>query len=103
MLFLGLYLCEFAQLRPGDQRMLTMTEVDGCSYRVIAQAFEMPPANVKVAIFRSRQRIHRGMAEALAALERMELEPTAAPASIPARIRPLRAPLRVPRRAAAPA
>lgn len=70
VLCLALYLRQFERLRPREQCVMTLAEVDGCCYRDIAEALGMPFANVKMSVFRSRRRIHRGMAEALAALAR---------------------------------
>jgi RNA polymerase sigma factor (sigma-70 family) len=61
LLFLGLYLAHFCRLAPRMQRVLTLAEVECWSYRAIAGEFGMPTAHVKMLVYRSRQRIYRGM------------------------------------------
>ena len=77
LLFLALYLAHFERLPRHAQRILTGVEVEGRSYRELADAARLPVTNLKMVVFRSRRRIFRGMAESLAALERQEpaLEP----------------------------
>lgn len=70
VLFLELYLRQFSRLSAREQRALTLAEIEGWCYRDIARDLGMSIANVKVLIYRSRQRICRGMSDALAELGR---------------------------------
>ncbi|HEX6811996.1 MAG TPA: RNA polymerase sigma factor [Planctomycetota bacterium] len=80
VLFLDLYLLQFSRLAPKEQRALTLAEIEGWCYRDIARDLGRTVANVKVLIFRSRQRLWRGMAELLAELGRVDLVGNEAPA-----------------------
>lgn len=75
LLFLSLYLHEYERLRPRERRLLHLAEVDGRCYREIAARVHMQTANVKVAVFRVRQRLHRGMAELLAVMAGADVAP----------------------------
>jgi RNA polymerase sigma factor (sigma-70 family) len=68
VLFLGLYLREYGRLRPRDRRLLHLVEVDGASYREVADQTGMATPNVKVAVFRARQHLYRGIGELLATM-----------------------------------
>jgi RNA polymerase sigma factor (sigma-70 family) len=68
LLFLGLYLAQFERLSPTMQRMLTLVEIHGSSYRDTARELGRTPASLKVAIFRARRRILDGMQHALVTL-----------------------------------
>jgi RNA polymerase sigma factor (sigma-70 family) len=72
MLFLGLYLSSFGRLPQRMQRVLTLAEVDCRRYRAIASELDIPAAHVKMLVYRSRQRILRGMAAALTALAELK-------------------------------
>ena len=81
VLFLELYLRQFSRLSAREQRALTLAEIEGWCYRDIARELCMSVANVKVLIYRSRQRICRGMSDALAELGRSLLAADEAPAA----------------------
>jgi RNA polymerase sigma factor (sigma-70 family) len=68
LLFLALYLAQFERLSPKTQRMLTLVEIHGSSYRDTAREVGRTPASLKVAIFRARRRILDGMQDALVTL-----------------------------------
>lgn len=65
ILYLNLYLVQFQNLSPKEQRALTLVEVEGASYRDAAAALGIRLENLKMVIFRGRRRILRGMAECL--------------------------------------
>jgi RNA polymerase sigma factor (sigma-70 family) len=62
VLYLQLYLANFERLTPRERRVLTMVEVDGMPYRDAAMAVGVRPENLKMIVFRGRQKICRGMA-----------------------------------------
>jgi DNA-directed RNA polymerase specialized sigma24 family protein len=68
VLFLGIYLIHYEKLSPKMKRALARVEIDGRSYRDTAEELGMPSANFKVAVFRARRKILRGMSDSLAAL-----------------------------------
>ena len=70
VLYLQLYLAHFARLSPRERMALTMVEVDGMPYRGVAAALGIRPENLKMVVFRSRQKIHRGMQRQLQQAER---------------------------------
>lgn len=72
LLFLSLYLVQFGRLSQKEQRALTLVEVEGNGYRETAAQLGVCIANLKMVIFRARKRVARGIAEALAALDRQE-------------------------------
>lgn len=70
MLYLSLYLLHFQRLSPREQRALTAVEVEGLHYREVAAELGLRLENLKMVIFRGRQKIFRGMAETLAVISR---------------------------------
>lgn len=70
LLYLGLYLANFDRLTPRERRVLTLVEVDGMPYRDAAHVLGVRPENLKMIVFRSRQKICRGMTRQLAQSER---------------------------------
>ncbi|MBM3973275.1 MAG: sigma-70 family RNA polymerase sigma factor [Planctomycetes bacterium] len=70
LLYLHVYLANFERLSPSERRVLTLVEVDGLPYRDVARALGVRPENLKMIVFRSRQRIYRGMARQFAQSER---------------------------------
>ena len=68
VLYLCLYLAHFRHLSKREQRALTMAEIQGRSYLDIANALGIRFQNVRMVIFRSRQRILRGLSESLTTL-----------------------------------
>jgi RNA polymerase sigma-70 factor (ECF subfamily) len=87
VLFLSLYLLHFRRLSPKEQRALTLAQVEGWSYREIADELGTCVANLKMMIYRSRRRICHGMAESLAELGRGEFSGSQTPAPARARAR----------------
>lgn len=67
-LFLMLYLAQFQRLPARQQRGLALAEVEGKRYRDIGVELGIAEGQVKMLVFRSRQRIFRGLQQALAAL-----------------------------------
>lgn len=65
VLYLQLYLAHFARLSPRERMALTMVEIDDMPYRDVAAALGIRPENLKMVVFRSRQKIHRGMQQQL--------------------------------------
>lgn len=70
LLYLSLYLLHFHRLSPREQRALTAVEVEGLHYREVAAELGLRLENLKMVIFRGRQKIFRGMAETLAVISR---------------------------------
>lgn len=70
VLYLSLYLLHFERLSPREQRALTMVEVEGRHYRDAAAELGIRLENLKMVVFRGRQKIFRGMGETLAAISR---------------------------------
>lgn len=70
LLYLSLYLLHFGRLSPREQRALTMVEVEGRHYRDAAAELGIRLENLKMVVFRGRQKIFRGMGETLAAISR---------------------------------
>ncbi len=70
LIYLQLYLASFELLTPRERRVLTLVEVDGMPYRDAARALGVRPENLKMIVFRSRQKICRGMARQFAQSER---------------------------------
>lgn len=70
LLYLHLYLASFERLTPRERRVLTMVEIDDMPYRDVAFALGVRPENLKMIVFRSRQKICRDMARQLAQAER---------------------------------
>lgn len=70
LLYLHLYIANFERLTPRERRVLTLVEVDGMPYRDAARALGVRPENLKMIVFRSRQKICRGMARQFAQSER---------------------------------
>jgi len=68
VLFLAIYLIHYQRLSPKMQQALTRVEIEGRSYRDTAEELGMAAANFKVAVFRARRRILRGMGQSLAAM-----------------------------------
>lgn len=68
VLYLNLYLLQFAHLSAKEQRALTMVEVEGVPYKAAADALGIRLENLKMVIFRGRRKILRGMAEQLSLL-----------------------------------
>lgn len=66
VLYLNLYLFHFAQLSARERMVLTMVEVDGLPYRDAAAVLGIRPENLKMVVFRGRQKIQRAMAQHLA-------------------------------------
>jgi RNA polymerase sigma factor (sigma-70 family) len=66
VLYLQLYLVHFAQLSARERMVLTMVEVDGLPYRDAAAVLGIRPENLKMVVFRGRQKILRAMAQHLA-------------------------------------
>ncbi|KAA3611672.1 MAG: RNA polymerase sigma factor [Planctomycetota bacterium] len=60
-LYLQLYLEAFRSLSPREKRVLHLTEVEGLPYREIAPLVGGRPANMKMIVFRARQRIFQRM------------------------------------------
>ncbi|MFO0277828.1 MAG: RNA polymerase sigma factor [Planctomycetota bacterium] len=76
VLYLQLYLFHFAQLSARERRVLTMVEIDGMPYRDAAAALGIRPENLKMVVFRGRQKIQRAMAQHLAPAAR-DVQPAA--------------------------
>ena len=68
VLYLNLYLLQFAHLSAKEQHALTMVEVEGVPYKAAADALGIRLENLKMVIFRGRRKILRGMAEQLSLL-----------------------------------
>ena len=68
LIYLNLYLLHFSKLSPKEQRALTMVEVEDRPYRDAAAELGIRLENLKMVIFRSRQKIFRGMSQTLAAM-----------------------------------
>jgi|LakMenEpi03Aug12_release.lakeMendotaPanAssembly.Ray.scaffolds.fasta_scaffold54994_5 RNA polymerase sigma factor (sigma-70 family) len=66
VLYLQLYLFHFAKLSARERRALTMVEIDGLPYRDAAAVLGIRPENLKMVVFRGRQKIQRAMAHHLA-------------------------------------
>lgn len=65
LIYLNLYLHQFRQLSPKEQKALSMVEVDGASYKTTADALGIRLENLKMVIFRGRKKIFRGLAQSL--------------------------------------
>jgi RNA polymerase sigma factor (sigma-70 family) len=98
VLYLQLYLFHFAQLSARERMVLTMVEIDGMPYRDAAAVLGIRPENLKMVVFRGRQKIQRGMANQLA---RAAQDAGAVAADRPGRS-PVRAPVRSPGRSGSP-
>jgi RNA polymerase sigma factor (sigma-70 family) len=68
LLYLNLYLLHFGKLSPKEQRALTMVEIEDRPYRDAAAELGIRLENLKMVIFRGRQKIFRGMSQTLAAM-----------------------------------
>lgn len=68
LLYLGLYLRHFQALSDRERRALSLVEVEGWSYRDTAADLGIRLENLKMVIFRGRQKIFRGMERSLAEL-----------------------------------
>jgi RNA polymerase sigma factor (sigma-70 family) len=66
--FLWVYLEAWSGLLSRDRRALELVEVDGLDYARAASHLAVRPPNMKMIVFRSRQRLARRMAELFAAL-----------------------------------
>lgn len=66
-LLLGIYLHCYQLLSGRDREVLRLVEVDGLKYREVGRLLRTQPANVKMLVFRARQRLFRRMGELLAA------------------------------------
>jgi RNA polymerase sigma factor (sigma-70 family) len=66
LIYLELYMVNFANLSPREQRALTIVEVEGRSYRDAAAELGIRLENLKMVIFRGRRKIFRGMELSLA-------------------------------------
>lgn len=81
-LFLAHYLHQYERLPARAQRLLQLAEVEGRCYRDIARELGVAEPQVKVMVFRSRQRIHRGLAAAFdGAAPAAAAQPPAQPSS----------------------
>jgi len=74
LLYLHLYLASFERLASRERRVLTLVEIDGMPYRDAARALGVRPENLKMIVFRSRQKVCRGMARQFALAERHAAE-----------------------------
>lgn len=72
VLFLGLYLVHFGRLSAKEQLALTMVEIERRSYRDAAIGLGLSVPNLRMVIYRARQRMRRDLNESLAQLHRME-------------------------------
>lgn len=68
LIYLNLYLLHFEQLTPKEKTALTMVEVDGASYKAVADHLGIRLENLKMVIFRGRRKVLRGMTRSLADL-----------------------------------
>lgn len=68
LLYLNLYLLHFGKLSPKEQRALTMVEIEDRPYRDAAAELGIRLENLKMVVFRGRQKIFRGMSQTLAAM-----------------------------------
>ena len=59
--FLDAYLEQYGQRSPRERRALAMIEVEGLSYKEAAARLGIRLANLKMMIFRARQKILRGI------------------------------------------
>lgn len=71
VLYLELYRRHFAELSEREQRALTLVEVEGWSYRHTAAELGIRLENLKMVVFRGRQKIFRGMERSLAELQKL--------------------------------
>ncbi|MEZ5980036.1 MAG: RNA polymerase sigma factor [Planctomycetota bacterium] len=67
-LLLRVYLAAWGDLVPRDRRALELVEVEGLDYRTAAGELAVRAPNMKMIVFRSRQRLVRRMAELFAEL-----------------------------------
>ncbi len=61
LLLLQLYLAAYRGLSPRDQKVMHMTEVRGLSYAQVADDLQLRRDNVKMIMFRARQRLRAAM------------------------------------------
>jgi RNA polymerase sigma factor (sigma-70 family) len=61
------YAAAFAALAPRDQRALTLVEVEGRTYREVADELGVGLSNTKMIVFRARQRLRARLERALGA------------------------------------
>lgn len=69
MLFLLQYQRAYAQLSERDQRALRLIELEGCSYRDAGAELQVGHSNMKMIVFRARQRIQLRMRRAMGEAE----------------------------------
>lgn len=67
LFFLGVYNDAFSRLSPRDRRALELVEVEGLSYAEAGARLAVGPSNMKMIMFRARQRLHERMAASLSA------------------------------------
>lgn len=65
--YLNLYLLQYRQRSPKEQRALAMVELEGASYRETAAELGIRIETLKMLIFRVRRKIERGVARHLSA------------------------------------
>lgn len=64
---LAVYSDAFSRLSPRDRRALELVEVEGLSYAEAGARLAVGPSNMKMIMFRARQRLHERMAASLSA------------------------------------
>jgi RNA polymerase sigma-70 factor (ECF subfamily) len=65
LLFLEHYATAYAELSERDRAALALVELDGCSYAEAGRLLRVGSSNMKMIMFRSRQRIQRHMGRAM--------------------------------------
>ena len=78
LLFLNLYLLHYEQLSEREKLALRLVEVEDVPYRTAAEQLGIRLENLKMVVFRGRQRIYRGMHQSL---ERMHAGKPVLPSS----------------------
>jgi DNA-directed RNA polymerase specialized sigma24 family protein len=61
VLLLGLYLLQYQRLTARERRALQLVEVQRLTYEAAAAELTISSDDLKMVVFRSRQKIHRGM------------------------------------------
>jgi len=82
LIYLNFYLMHFERLTPKERHALVRVEVEGVSYKDVADELGIRLENLKMVIFRGRRKILRGMTRSLSDLG-IEVVPVPA-SSIPA-------------------
>lgn len=71
--FLGAYFRCYETLSARDREVLRLVEVEGLRYREVGNILRTQPANVKMLVFRARQRLFRHMNRVLGGSEKLPL------------------------------